>query len=83
MIDYTDIDARLDEYSEAFDFYMEHGEMPPTMSRDDCLAGYMQEVIDNNPQIDGADSIWVEVLKEDLIFCQLKMIFHLIWRMGY
>lgn len=67
MIDYTDIDARLDEYSEAFDFYMERGEMPPTMSGDDCLAGYMQEVIDNNPQIDGSDPTWVEVLKEDLI----------------
>ena len=67
MIDYTDIDAKLEEYSEAFDFYMECGEMPPTMPPDDCLAGYMQEVIDNNPQIDGSDSTWVEVLKEDLI----------------
>lgn len=62
MIDYTDIDAKLEEYSEAFDFYMECGEMPPTMPPDDCLAGYMQEVIDNNPQIDGSDSTWVEVL---------------------
>ena len=51
MIDYTDIDAKLEEYSEAFDFYMECGEMPPTMPPDDCLAGYMQEVIDNNPQL--------------------------------
>lgn len=67
MIDYTDIDAKLDEYSEAFDFYMECGEMPPSMPPDDCLAGYMQEVIDNNPQIDGSDPTWVEVLKEDLI----------------
>lgn len=67
MIDYTDVDAKLDEYSEAFDFYMECGEMPPTMQPDDCLAGYMQEVIDNNPQIDGSDPTWVEVLKEDLI----------------
>lgn len=67
MIDYTDIDARLDEYSEAFDFYMERGEMPPTMNGDDCLVGYMQEVIDNNPQIDGSDPTWMEVLKEDLI----------------
>ena len=47
MIDYTDVDAKLEEYSEAFDFYMECGEMPPTMPPDDCLAGYMQEVIDN------------------------------------
>lgn len=67
MIDYTDIDAKLDEYSEAFDFYMECGEMPPTMSEDDCLAGYMREVIDSNPQIDSSDPTWVEVLKEDLI----------------
>lgn len=67
MIDYTDIDARLDEYSEAFDFYMECGEMLPSMSEDDCLAAYMREVIDSNPQIDGSDPTWVEILKEDLI----------------
>lgn len=67
MIDYTDIDARLEAYSEAFDFYMECGEMPPTVSDDDCLAKYMQEVIDTNPQLDGSDPLWIEVLKEDLI----------------
>lgn len=67
MIDYTDVDAKLEEYSEAFDFYMESGEMPPTMPEDDCLAGYMKEVIDNNPQIDGSDQTWVEVLKDGLI----------------
>lgn len=32
MIDYTDIDAKLEEYSEAFDFYMENGEMSPSIS---------------------------------------------------
>ncbi len=67
MIDYTDVDAKLEEYSEAFDFYMECGEMPPSIPSDDCIAGYMKEVIDNNPQIDGSDPTWVEVLKEDLI----------------
>ena len=67
MIDYTDVDAKLEECSEAFDFYMECGEMPPSILPDDCLAGYMQEVIDSNPQIDGSDPTWVEVLKEDLI----------------
>lgn len=67
MIDYTDIDSKLDEYSEAFDFYMECGEMPPSISEDDCLAGYMREVIDSNPQIDCSDPTWVEILKEDLI----------------
>lgn len=67
MIDYSDIDAKLEEYSEAFDFYFEHGEMPPSMPEEDCLGRYMKEVIDNNPQIDGTDNIWFEVLKEELI----------------
>ena len=67
MIDYTDVDAKLEEYSEAFDIYMESGEMPPTMPEEDCLAGYMKKVIDNNPQIDGTDTTWVEVLKDGLI----------------
>lgn len=67
MTDYIDVDSKLDQYSEAFDFYMERGEMPPSIEESDFLAGYMQEVIDNNPQIDGNDPTWVEVLKEDLI----------------
>lgn len=67
MIDYTDVDAKLDEYSEAFDFYMEYGTMPPTIHPDDFLAGYIQETIDNNPQIVGSDPVWIEVLKENLI----------------
>lgn len=41
--------------------------MPPNVSTDDCLIGYMQEAIDNNPQIDGSDPTWVEILKDDLI----------------
>ena len=37
MIDYTDVDAKLEEYGEAFDFYMECGEMPPLIaSQDTC-----------------------------------------------
>ena len=67
MTDYTDTDTKLEEYSEIFDYYMEHGEMPPTASNDDCLIGYIQEVIDSNPQIDTSDPTWVEVLKDDLI----------------
>ena len=67
MTDYTNIDSCLSDYSDAFDFYMDCGEMPPSMPADDCLAGYMKEVIDNNPQIDGSDPTWVEVLKDELI----------------
>lgn len=77
MIDYLDIDAKLDAYSDAFDFYMDCGEMPPTIPKDDALGEYMKEVIDNNPQIDGTDPIWREVLKEDLIsfFSSLLRVF--------
>lgn len=37
MIDYTDVDAKLEEYSEAFDLYLECGKMPPSMPPDDCI----------------------------------------------
>ncbi|MDE7334967.1 MAG: hypothetical protein K2N10_01475, partial [Muribaculaceae bacterium] len=67
MIDYSDVDAKLEEYSEAFDAYMERGEMPKSIHPEDCLARYMQTVIDNNPQVNGSDATWVEVMKEDLI----------------
>lgn len=67
MIDYSDIDERLEVYSNAFDFYINNHKMPSDISEEDCLVGYMKEVIDCNPQIDGTDPMWVEVLKEDLI----------------
>ena len=38
-----------------------------SLPKENCLAEYMQEVIDNNPQIDGSDATWVEVLKGELI----------------
>ena len=67
MIDYSDVDAKLEEYSDAFDVYMERGEMPQLIDPEDCLARYMQTVIDNNPQVNGSDPTWVEVMKESLI----------------
>lgn len=67
MTDYADIDAKLEEYSEVFDYYVEHGEMPPSVSDEDSLIGYMRDVMDSNPHLDGSDPIWIEVLKEDLI----------------
>lgn len=67
MIDYSDTDARLEEYCEVFDFYMESGELPPSVDTDDCLVNYIKEVIDNNPQVDGSDPTWVEVMKNGLV----------------
>lgn len=68
MTDYSDVDAKIEEYGEIFDFYIEGGEMPPYAQNDnDPLVGYIQQVIDENPQIDSSDQTWVEVLKEGLL----------------
>lgn len=64
MTDYSDIDAHLGRYSDAFDFYMDSGELPPTVGADDILADQIKSVVDTNPQIDGSDPIWVDILKE-------------------
>lgn len=67
MTDYTDIDARLEEYSEAFDVYVETGEMTTSISKDDYLAEYMQEVIDSNELTKDSDPTWIEVIKDELM----------------
>ncbi|MCH5234105.1 MAG: hypothetical protein J1E16_02335 [Muribaculaceae bacterium] len=67
MIDYTDIDAKLEEYSDVFDFYMDKEEIPETSSPEDILIGYMKDVIDNNPQVDFTDPLWVEIMKDNII----------------
>lgn len=63
----TDIDNRIGIYSDAFDFYMEEGDMPPTVPADDALGDYMKSVVDNNPQIDGSDPVWVDIFKEGVL----------------
>ena len=61
------IDSKISTYSEAFDFYMDCGQMPDDVPKGDLLAGYMQSVIDANPQLDSQDDTWKEVLKDDLL----------------
>ena len=61
------IDQRVAAYSEAFDFYMDCGQMPDMVPNDDLLSGYMKSVIDANPQLDSQDATWKEVLKDDLL----------------
>lgn len=67
MTDYTDIDKKLEEYSAAFDFYVENGEMPLSISKDDYFAEYIREVIDNNQLNKNSDPIWIEAIKDELI----------------
>lgn len=61
------IDSKISAYSEAFDFYMDCGQMPDNVPKSDLLAGYMKSVIDANPQLDSQDNTWKEVLKDDLL----------------
>lgn len=67
MTDYADIDTKLEEYSRAFDDYVETGAMPDSISKDDYLAEYMREVIDNNELNKSSDPIWIEVIKDELM----------------
>ena len=61
------IDNRLATYNEAFDFYMDCGEMPKSIEKGDILGAYLKSVIDSNPQLDSQDPLWMEVLKDDLL----------------
>ncbi len=61
------IDQRVAAYSEAFEFYMDCGQMPDMVPNDDLLSGYMKSVIDANPQLDSQDASWKEVQKDDLL----------------
>lgn len=67
MTDYTEIDTRLEEYGDAFDTYVETGEMPASISKDDCLAEYMREIIDNNEVNKDSDPTWIETVKDELM----------------
>lgn len=61
------IDARLSVYNEAFDIYLDTGEMPRNIQNGDLLGDYIKTVIDSNPQLDSQDPTWREVLKDDLL----------------
>src|SRR5574344_1452215 len=71
------VDQQMNVYSDAFDFYMECGKMPDTLSKGDILGSYMQSVFEDNPQIDSQDELWKEVLKDNLMsfFNNLLQIF--------
>lgn len=77
MTDYTDIDSTLEEYSDAFDFYVERAEMPASISKDDYLAEYMREVIDNNELNKDTDPTWTEVVKDELMSFFALLLEHL------
>lgn len=62
-----DFAQKLQEYDEAFDFYLDQGRMPDTIPPDDPLAGYMEQTLGNNPQLDSQDPLWAEILKDEMM----------------
>lgn len=63
----TDITNKLQEYDEAFDFYMDRGQLPESIPQGDLLGGFISQTIQDNPQLESQDPIWVEILKEELM----------------
>ncbi len=58
---------KIQEYDAAFDFYMEQGQLPDTLSEDDLLGGFIGQTIDDNPQLASQDPLWQEMLKEEVM----------------
>ena len=61
------ISQRLAAYDEAFDFYMDKGRMPDGVPTDDLLGGFMQQAINENPQLNSQDPVWKDVMKEEIL----------------
>ena len=61
------IDQKLIAYDEAFDFYMDRGRMPDGVPSDDLLGGFMQQAINENPQLNSQDPVWKDILKEEIL----------------
>ena len=60
-----DIAKKLQEYDEAFDFYMDKGRLPETLPQGDVLGGFLSQTINDNPQLESQDPLWKDVLKEE------------------
>ena len=67
MINNDIISTKLRVYEEAYDYYIEHRQMPNTMPPDDMLVDFMKRVIDENPQIESIDPLWNDILKEEIM----------------
>ena len=63
----SEISRKLREYDDAFDFYMDRGRMPDTISQDDLLGGFLKQTIDENPQLESQDPVWKELLKDEVM----------------
>ncbi|MDE5999887.1 MAG: hypothetical protein K2H04_07450 [Bacteroidaceae bacterium] len=66
-IDADSFAQKLKDYDEAFDFYMDYGKLPDKLPYGDLLGGFIGQTIQDNPQLESLDSLWTELLKEELM----------------
>lgn len=67
MTNEDSISQKLALYDEAFDIYMDRGKMPETLPPDDLLMGFMQQSINDNPQLETQDPVWKDLMKEEIL----------------
>ena len=67
MLKEDDISQKLAAYDDAFDFYMDRGRMPDGVPSDDLLGGFMQQAINENPQLSSQDPVWKDIMKEEIL----------------
>ena len=61
------IEQKLKEYDEAFDFYMDRGSLPETIPPQDPLGGFMEQAFADNPQLESQDPLWKEIFKDEMM----------------
>ena len=61
------ISQKLAAYDDAFDFYMDRGRMPDGVPAGDLLGEFMQQAINENPQLNSQDPVWKDIMKEEIL----------------
>ena len=67
MADEESFAQKLKDYDEAFDFYMDCGRLPGSLSQGDPLGDFIGQTIQDNPQLESQDPLWAELLKEEMM----------------
>lgn len=62
-----DIAKKLQEYDEAFDFYMDRGKLPDKIPPTDLLGNFLAQTLHDNPQLESQDPLWKELLKDEMM----------------
>ena len=68
MSNSNNVEKRLNRYSEAFDFYLNHNKLPENL-QNDVLGDYLKTTLDDpgNNHLCKTDEIWMELIKTSLL----------------